>query len=55
MTLKKNESYWNADAVSLDEITYRFFDSQEAMLYAYESGEADAATGLPSYYFAISR
>ncbi len=48
MTLKKNESYWNADAVSLDEITYRFFDSQEAMLYAYESGEADAATGLPS-------
>lgn len=48
MTLKKNESYWNADEVSLDEITYRFFDSQEAMLYAYESGEADAATGLPS-------
>lgn len=48
MTLKKNESYWNADAVSLDEITYRFFDSQEAMLYAYESGEADVATGLPS-------
>lgn len=48
LTLRKNESYWNADAVSLDEITYRFFDSQEAMLYAYESGEVDVATGLPS-------
>ena len=44
--LKKNPKYWNADEVRLDQITYRFFDSQEAMANAYESGEADVACGL---------
>ena len=29
--LEKNESYWNKDAVSLDRITYRFFDDTQAM------------------------
>ncbi len=46
--LKKNPKYWNADAVHLDQITYRFFDSQEAMANAYESGAVDVACGLPS-------
>ena len=46
--LKKNTKYWNADAVHLEQITYRFFDSQEAMANAYESGEVDVATGLQS-------
>lgn len=46
--LKKNPYYWNADAVKLEQITYRFFDSQEAMANAYESGEADVACGLQS-------
>lgn len=46
--LKKNEKYWNVDAVKLDQITYRFFDSQEAMANAYESGEVDVAPGLQS-------
>lgn len=44
--LKKNENYWNADAVYLDQITYRFFDSQQAMASAYETGEVDVAPGL---------
>ncbi len=46
--LKKNEKYWNADAISLDRITYRFFDDQQSMLNAYETGEVDVATSLPS-------
>ena len=46
--LKKNENYWNADQVKLDQITYRFFDSEEAMQNAYETGEVDVASGLSS-------
>lgn len=46
--LKKNKKYWNADAVKLEQITYRFFDSTEAMANAYESGEVDVAPGVPS-------
>lgn len=46
--LKKNENYWNADEVKLDQITYRFFDSQQAMASAYDTGEVDVATGLLS-------
>lgn len=46
--LKKNTTYWNADAVQLDQITYRFFDNEEAMENAYESGEVDVAPALQS-------
>lgn len=46
--LRKNEKYWNAGAVHLDEITYRFFEDQQAMISAYETGEADIAVSLPS-------
>lgn len=46
--LKKNTKYWNADAVKLDKITYRFFADQQSMANAYETGEVDVATGLPS-------
>lgn len=46
--LKKNPCYRNADEISLDQITYRFFDSQEAMANAYEGGEVDVACGLRS-------
>ncbi len=46
--LRKNETYWNAKAVSLERITYRFFDDQQSMLSAYEAGEVDVATSLPS-------
>lgn len=47
--LKKNEKYWNADRVKLDQITYRFFDDQQSMANAYEAGEVDVAASLPSY------
>ena len=46
--LEKNENYWNADAVNLDTITYRFFDDTQSMANAYEAGEADVATSLSS-------
>ena len=46
--LEKNEYYWNADAVNLDRITYRFFDDTQAMANAYEAGEVDVATSLSS-------
>lgn len=44
----KNPNYWNADEVALNQITYRFFDDEEAMANAYESGEVDIATALDS-------
>ena len=47
--LKKNENYWNKDAVKLDQITYKFFDDQQSMANAYETKEVDVATSLPSY------
>lgn len=46
--LKKNENYWNADQVKLDQITYRFFDDQQSMASAYETGEVDVAPSLQS-------
>lgn len=46
--LEKNEYYWNADAVNLDTITYRFFDDTQSMANAYEAGEVDVATSLSS-------
>ncbi len=46
--LKKNESYWNTDAIQLEQITYRFFDSTQAMENAYASGEVDVAPGVSS-------
>lgn len=46
--LEKNEKYWNKDNVKLDKITYRFFDDQQSMASAYETGEVDVASGLPS-------
>ena len=44
--LERNPYYWNQDAINLDEITYKFFDSQQAMQAAYETGEIDVAPGL---------
>ena len=48
IVLEKNENYWNADAVKLDTITYRFFDDTQSMANAYEAGEVDVATSLQS-------
>lgn len=46
--VKKNEKYWNADQIKLDQITYRFFDDQQSMASAYETGEVDVAPALQS-------
>lgn len=46
--LKKNTKYWNADQVKLSQITYRFFDDQQSMANAYETGEVDVAPSLQS-------
>ena len=46
--LEKNERYWKNDAVHLDRITYRFYDDTQSMAAAYETGEVDVATSLPS-------
>ncbi len=47
--LKKNERYWNRDAVHLDSITYRFFSDRQSMAGAYETGEVDVAASLPAF------
>ena len=47
-TLEKNEYYWGKDNISLEKITYRFFDDTQSMAAAYETGEVDVATALPS-------
>lgn len=44
--LEKNYEYWECDEISLEEITFRFFDSQQSMAAAYETGEIDVAPGL---------
>ena len=46
--LEKNENYWDRDSIHLDRITYRFFDDAQSMANAYETGEVDVATSLPS-------
>ena len=46
--LKKNPQYWNAESIKLDQITYRFFDNQQSMATAYETGEVDVAPSLQS-------
>lgn len=45
-TLERNPYYWDQDQIGLEEITYRFFDSQQSMQAAYETGEVDVAPGL---------
>lgn len=46
--LEKNPYYWDKDRIKLDRITYKFFDSQQSMAAAYETGEVDVAPGLLS-------
>lgn len=46
--VERNPEYWNAENVKLDKITYRFFDDQQSMASAYETGEVDVAMSLHS-------
>ena len=50
--LVKNEYYWNADAVTLDELTLRIISDNATALTAYESGEVDGIRSIPSADFA---
>ena len=40
---------FRSDQIQLNRITYRFFADQQSMANAYEAGEVDVATSLPSY------
>ena len=46
--LEKSENYWDKERIHLDRITYRFFDDTQSMANAYQAGEVDVATSLPS-------
>lgn len=47
-TLVKNPNYWNADSVTLEEITLRVIPDQSTALTAFESGQIDGISAVPS-------
>lgn len=47
IVLVKNENYWNADDVQLEEITFRYILEQSTALSAFESGEIDGTREIP--------
>lgn len=48
ITLVKNDNYWNADAVKLDEIYITFIADESSTMTAYRSGEVDVFNGVSS-------
>lgn len=48
LTLVKNDNYWNADKVKLDEIKVTFISDSSSAMTAYRSGEIDVFKGVPS-------
>ncbi len=48
VVLEKNEHYWNADAVTLEKITYRYILDTATALTAFETGEVDGVDTIPS-------
>ncbi len=48
ITLVKNENYWNADKVKLDEIKITFISDPSSAMTAYRGGEIDVFKGVPS-------
>lgn len=48
LTLVKNDNYWNADKVKLDEIKVTFISDSSSAMTAYRSGEVDVFKGVPS-------
>jgi len=50
LTLTKNEHYWDADNVKLDEITFHIMSDESTVYNAYESGQIDFVTvGKPEW------
>lgn len=47
VVLVKNENYWNADKVKLEEITIRFIENKATALAAFETGEIDGFRAIP--------
>lgn len=48
VVLEKNPNYYNADAVSLNKITFRYIKDQATALSAFQSGEIDGFREVPS-------
>ncbi len=48
VVLEKNENYWNADAVEMEKITFRYILDKATALTAYETGEVDGIVSIPS-------
>ena len=48
LKLVKNENYWNADAVLIDEINGKFIDDEITAYQAYQAGELDYIPGVPT-------
>ena len=46
--LEKNPYYYDADSVKLDKITFRFISDLGTSLMAYESGEIDGMSSIPT-------
>lgn len=51
LTMTKNPDYWDEGKPYLDEVEVRFFDDQDALVAALQSGDVDAAAYLASRYF----
>lgn len=47
-TLVKNPNYWNADNVTLEEITLRVIPDQSTALTAFEAGQIDGISAVPT-------
>ena len=52
ITLSKNPNYYDADAVSLDKVTFRYITDNATALMAYEAGEIDGMNTVPSSDYA---
>jgi len=48
LKLVKNDEYWNADTVMIDEIYGKFIDDENTAYQAYESGELDFIPSVPT-------
>lgn len=46
--VEKSDSYWNADAVTMDGIVFYCMADQDAQALAYQTGEIDIALGISS-------
>lgn len=52
VVMVKNPNYYNADAVKLDKVTYRYIADLGTSLMAYENGEIDGMNTIPSSDYA---